>query len=557
MIPEVIRLATWLLAATLVACGVVVAEPPHAPRMLGDGRVHAEPADGEDAIVYDAPGARATTLRVPGGVTYHAIVAGDSSVIELTGGRATGDISAGGGVRFVARGGSLGRHLSLAEEASADIDGSDLQDLTQLELRGTTKAALRNVTLPADCILTGQPGASLTLTNVICPDTDWAGLTCPATFDRCTIRGIRNADLSKGGGTVQFTACTIEKPQSLLMLGDTAASDTQLHLAALNVNGATVLERCHTEVETLSFSAGVLTVEGGSFTASQVRGSPRSSGFTAATDWHIGRVNLTGGSLTLPARGAAEVMVLSDGDALVYAQALDGSPRMLRLAGRGLLVMTDGQSRTFLSPAAVGKLVPIPAALTPPAPGRAADLRGFLLRALLVPAVVLVVLLARRNWRRALGPVAMVSLALTMTAAALWHRSLHANDFWLGHRGDLVQLCRSTGGAIVWWSSHHATAASSAAWHYGHADRHPSDPTLSRLPRPHWPTAVQDAVVIPYWLLGALTAIPLALRCLTLARSALQRRHAPRNACPNCGYDLRSSAGRCPECGAVITAPGT
>jgi hypothetical protein len=53
---------------------------------------------------------------------------------------------------------------------------------------------------------------------------------------------------------------------------------------------------------------------------------------------------------------------------------------------------------------------------------------------------------------------------------------------------------------------------------------------------------------IPYWLLAAATA------CLPLTRMIAHRRRARRaalNACPTCGYDLRATPDRCPECGTL------
>lgn len=56
------------------------------------------------------------------------------------------------------------------------------------------------------------------------------------------------------------------------------------------------------------------------------------------------------------------------------------------------------------------------------------------------------------------------------------------------------------------------------------------------------------AIVFPYWLPALLLAIPSAL-CI---RSIIRSRTAPRPGyCVHCGYDLRATPDRCPECGTV------
>ena len=53
-------------------------------------------------------------------------------------------------------------------------------------------------------------------------------------------------------------------------------------------------------------------------------------------------------------------------------------------------------------------------------------------------------------------------------------------------------------------------------------------------------------VNVPYWSLMLLTALP----ALMVIRSELRRRRFRAGGCPVCGYDLRASPDRCPECGA-------
>ena len=59
-------------------------------------------------------------------------------------------------------------------------------------------------------------------------------------------------------------------------------------------------------------------------------------------------------------------------------------------------------------------------------------------------------------------------------------------------------------------------------------------------------------VFVPFWFLLALAVMPAALGKAASYRS---RRRAL-GLCVRCGYDLRASSGRCPECGASSAKPG-
>ena len=54
-----------------------------------------------------------------------------------------------------------------------------------------------------------------------------------------------------------------------------------------------------------------------------------------------------------------------------------------------------------------------------------------------------------------------------------------------------------------------------------------------------------SAVVLPYWVLGAM----LVTAPLTWATLRISRRRRKRSLCPACGHDLRATPDRCPECG--------
>jgi len=60
------------------------------------------------------------------------------------------------------------------------------------------------------------------------------------------------------------------------------------------------------------------------------------------------------------------------------------------------------------------------------------------------------------------------------------------------------------------------------------------------------PTRKIISFFIPIWLFVLIAAIPLLRR---LARIWVARERARTTRCPACGYDIRSTPGRCPECG--------
>lgn len=60
---------------------------------------------------------------------------------------------------------------------------------------------------------------------------------------------------------------------------------------------------------------------------------------------------------------------------------------------------------------------------------------------------------------------------------------------------------------------------------------------------------VASKLCVPYWLLMLLCGIPLEWQAMVAMR---RRHHARHGRCRNCGYDLRESRTRCPECGAIF-----
>lgn len=159
-----------------------------------------------------------------------------------------------------------------------------------------------------------------------------------------------------------------------------------------------------------------------------------------------------------------------------------------------------------------------------------------------------------------------LSLSLCLGTAFLWARSYDVTDRLSRHDG------RTETGLI------------SAAGEIGYFRREPADPEhphglehtvgpprgLPLEPPPPFGRAFlrhfdqprldpitgggrQHGFLVAHWLLLALAALlPLAWP-LAWNRRRIQRARAARGLCPKCGYDIRSTPDRCPECGFIPT----
>src|SRR5688572_312021 len=65
-------------------------------------------------------------------------------------------------------------------------------------------------------------------------------------------------------------------------------------------------------------------------------------------------------------------------------------------------------------------------------------------------------------------------------------------------------------------------------------------------------TLRETTIALPLWLIALLSATPPTLALVHHRRRA---RRARATLCPNCGYDLRATPDRCPECGLAPAAP--
>ena len=69
------------------------------------------------------------------------------------------------------------------------------------------------------------------------------------------------------------------------------------------------------------------------------------------------------------------------------------------------------------------------------------------------------------------------------------------------------------------------------------------------------PDTVRREVIVPCWTVALPASIPSMIWLMRRRRNSIRRRRQDRGLCSRCGYDLRATPGRCPECGTSTPAP--
>jgi hypothetical protein len=163
--------------------------------------------------------------------------------------------------------------------------------------------------------------------------------------------------------------------------------------------------------------------------------------------------------------------------------------------------------------------------------------------------------------RRLFNLAAAVSLAMALAVVGLWVRSYFARDtLWIvlrrGHPEHLAAVCAISGqvqlNLVRPWDDHQAN----------HRFTYACDPISTSFAASHlW--AFSDArgdgsggfaqwmVQVPIWC-------PLTLVMIAAATLWRLRPRTPGHGnCATCGYDLRATPDRCPECGTAMPVPTT
>ena len=160
--------------------------------------------------------------------------------------------------------------------------------------------------------------------------------------------------------------------------------------------------------------------------------------------------------------------------------------------------------------------------------------------------------------RRLLNLLTGLSLLLCGAVAALWVRSEFVMDRVVlnstrnfvefnGRRGGLWLLwVREPIAGRLWVSLEHERRPPHPVIVRPYTRLHPMGFSLHRSVRGGMKPGVSTWVTAPYWFVMGLAAVPPLVR-----HSALRKRRGQRSRglCPACGYDLRATPGRCPECG--------
>jgi len=170
--------------------------------------------------------------------------------------------------------------------------------------------------------------------------------------------------------------------------------------------------------------------------------------------------------------------------------------------------------------------------------------------------------------RRLLNLLTILSLLLCLAVAALWVRSYGGCDVVVRPRGPGDRLCVTSefGVLVVEWETPPPGLIVQPGWEYFQTPLPRRWPvrraglgfdaysaTVTHFVR--LPPAPLHGVTVPHWFAALATAGLPAAWVARRHRARVLRRRADTGLCASCGYDLRATPDRCPECGAIDFVP--
>ena len=164
--------------------------------------------------------------------------------------------------------------------------------------------------------------------------------------------------------------------------------------------------------------------------------------------------------------------------------------------------------------------------------------------------------------RRLFNLLTLLSLLLCVAAGGMWVRSHRAHDCVSASSVHWTLAVDSDAGVLSVLTQWSESPRERFPWLAERHDRVIWDPRLlppvweawgfqvRRLvgaPQPGAPPRwTFSALTAPYWAVVTLAALG---PTLSLGRALCRRSRLHRGCCAHCGYDLRATPGRCPECG--------
>jgi hypothetical protein len=172
-------------------------------------------------------------------------------------------------------------------------------------------------------------------------------------------------------------------------------------------------------------------------------------------------------------------------------------------------------------------------------------------------------------WRITFNIASFVSAILLIIALILWVRGFFALDVFCyvqKDEGGGIGLSCSRGVVLFWWI--HDKADEPFRWSYSSHEPWGAAPGPTHQPwglaRTSWNVTFRmpglfidgdvrmTSVIVSDWLAALVTG---TLPATWVWRYLVVRRRNRKGLCPRCGYDLRASRERCPECGMPIDPP--